>query len=32
LGISFWTEYVSGEVVLDQTEQVDSKWVTPEEA
>lgn len=32
LGVSFWMQYVSGEVVLDQTEQVDCKWVLPEEA
>ncbi len=32
LGVSVWCEYVSGEVVLDKTEQIDYKWVTPDEA
>jgi len=32
LGVSFWCRYISGEVVLDKTEQVDYKWLTPDEA
>jgi 8-oxo-dGTP diphosphatase len=32
LGVSFWCKYVSGEVVLDKIEQIDYKWVTPDEA
>ena len=31
-GVSFWCKYVSGDVVLDTTEQVEYKWVTPDEA
>ena len=31
-GVSFWCKYISGEVVLDTTEQVAYKWVTPTEA
>ena len=32
LGVSFWCSYKSGEVTLDMEEQVEYKWVTPEEA
>ncbi len=32
LGINYWAHYKSGEVVLDMVEQVEYKWVTPEEA
>ena len=32
LGVSFWCKYVSGDVVLDMNEQIDFKWLTPDEA
>ncbi|MDQ3076187.1 MAG: NUDIX domain-containing protein [bacterium] len=32
LGVSFWCKYISGEVVLDTNEQIDFKWLTPDEA
>lgn len=32
LGVSFWCRYLSGIVILDKTEQVGYKWVTPDEA
>lgn len=32
LGVSFWCKYVSGEIVLDTNEQIDFKWLTPDEA
>lgn len=32
LGVSFWCKYRGGEVVLDQSEHTDYKWVTPDEA
>jgi 8-oxo-dGTP diphosphatase len=32
LGVSFICKYTKGEVKLDKTEQIDFKWVTPEEA
>jgi mutator protein MutT len=31
-GVDFWCMYKSGKVTLDTNEQVDFKWVTPEEA
>jgi NAD+ diphosphatase len=32
LGVNFWARYKSGEVVLQQEEQVEYKWVSPQEA
>lgn len=32
LGVSYWSKYIAGKVTLDTTEQVEYKWVTPEEA
>jgi 8-oxo-dGTP diphosphatase len=32
LGVSFWCKYVSGKVKLDANEQIDYKWLTPDEA
>lgn len=32
LGVTFWCEYVSGEVKLDPNEHDNYKWIEPEEA
>ena len=32
LGVSFWCKYISGKVTLDSNEQVDYKWLTPDQA
>jgi mutator protein MutT len=32
LGVNYWAEYLSGEITLDNKEQVAYKWVTFEEA
>lgn len=31
-GVNFWAKYISGDIVLDTSEQVEYKWVTPEDA
>ncbi len=31
-GINYWAKYIAGEVKLDYSEQVEYKWVLPEEA
>jgi len=31
-GVNYWCKYKSGNIVLDQKEQTEYKWVTPEES
>ncbi len=32
LGVSFWSKYKDGKIKLNKTEQVEYKWVTPQES